>query len=79
MWLNVLDTEATFTAGEGRGGWSFVLCLLFYQPNFPQVGQPGHREIEEEGEEALRRLEDAVSICCNAMNVVLIGSVIERQ
>ena len=32
------------------------------QLNFPQVGQPGHREIEEEGEEALRRLEDAVSI-----------------
>merc|ERR1719233_1422442 len=25
-----------------------------------EVGQPGHREIEEEGEEALRRLEDAV-------------------
>jgi len=25
-----------------------------------EVGQPGHREVEEEGEEALRRLEDAV-------------------
>jgi len=25
-----------------------------------EVGQPGHREIDEEGEEALRRLEDAV-------------------
>merc|ERR1719234_961583 len=25
-----------------------------------EVAQPGHREIEEEGEEALRRLEDAV-------------------
>ena len=47
------------------------------------MGQPGHREIAEEGEEALRRLEDAVSIVFDILietkiviNMVLIGSAI---
>ena len=41
-------------------------CPLFQTENFDlfscQVGEPGHREVAEEGEEALRRLEHAVSV-----------------
>ena len=38
------------------------------------MGEPGHREVAEEGEEALRRLEHAVSVVC--FGVETIGAIV---